>query len=291
MLPNSRTRSYYGYDGGGNVRLLSSESGNVTDTLTYDAFGNLLDSTGVTPNVHRYVGGQFDPQLFLYYNRARYMNTATDRFWTPDRLVGSRYNPLTLHKYLYAAANPLFFHDPSGNSYTLAELNTDVSLLDYLSFELPTFARAGAQAAIVLTLIKPGFALREAAFNAIDDNFEFGLSLIEKANKLIEFAGAVSGPTDELIGFGFAAKTVRELIYKKAPIILARKDIPISTMVKVRELLVRTREWEFYSRDVEITDLSLVTFKAVKDYSEKAVQVADLLRFIMETAANRSVEE
>ena len=52
--------SVYLYDGHGSVVGLANESGVVTDTYFYDAFGNLLDSTGSTKNCYRYCGEQFD---------------------------------------------------------------------------------------------------------------------------------------------------------------------------------------------------------------------------------------
>ncbi len=70
--------SFYGYDGGGTVRQLTSSSGTVTDTYNYDAFGNKLNSTGSTPNEFLYRGEQFDSDLTLYYLRARYYNPSPD---------------------------------------------------------------------------------------------------------------------------------------------------------------------------------------------------------------------
>src|SRR6185295_5612139 len=52
------TASFYGYDGQGSVRLLTDSAGAVTDTYTYDAFGNLLARTGSTPNDYLYAGEQ-----------------------------------------------------------------------------------------------------------------------------------------------------------------------------------------------------------------------------------------
>lgn len=52
------------YDGDGN-RALTDTTGAVTDTYDYDAFGNLIHSTGTTPNVYLYSGEQFDPDLHL----------------------------------------------------------------------------------------------------------------------------------------------------------------------------------------------------------------------------------
>jgi len=73
---------YYVHDGHGSVRALTDVNGNVTDTYDYDAFGNLIHSTGTSPNNYLFAGEQFDPDLGLYYNRARYLSTNTGRFWT-----------------------------------------------------------------------------------------------------------------------------------------------------------------------------------------------------------------
>jgi len=106
---------YYAYDGHGSVRLLTDTSGNVTDTYDYDAFGNLIHSTGTTPNNYLFAGEQFDPDLGLYYNRARFLNVTTGRFWSMDTEQGDPSSPLSLHKYLYANGDPVNGIDPSGH--------------------------------------------------------------------------------------------------------------------------------------------------------------------------------
>jgi RHS repeat-associated protein len=105
---------YYGLDGHGSVRFLTDSSGAVTDTYDYDAFGNLISQTGTTPNNYLFAGEQFDPALGIYYNRARYYDQRQGRFWTMDSLEENEQDPLTLHKYLYANANPTNDIDPSG---------------------------------------------------------------------------------------------------------------------------------------------------------------------------------
>ena len=105
---------YYVYDGHGSVRALTGPTGAVTDTYDYDAFGNLLHSTGTTPNNYLFAGEQYDPALSLYYNRARYLNTATGRFWGMDTFEGDQFAPSSLHRYLYASADPVDRIDPSG---------------------------------------------------------------------------------------------------------------------------------------------------------------------------------
>jgi RHS repeat-associated protein len=84
-------------------------------TYDYDAYGNLIHSTGSTPNNYLFAGEQFDPDLNLYYNRARYLNVSTGRFWTMDTYQGDAESPLSLHKYLYASSSPVDRVDPSGN--------------------------------------------------------------------------------------------------------------------------------------------------------------------------------
>jgi RHS repeat-associated protein len=114
--------SFYGYDGHGSVRNLTDPSGTITDTYTYDAFGILIHSSGSTPNNYLYAGQRRDPLIGLDYLRARYMNPSTGRFWSMDSYEGSSIDPVSLHKYLYANADPVNSTDPSGNS-PLANLN------------------------------------------------------------------------------------------------------------------------------------------------------------------------
>ena len=49
------------------------------------------------------------------------MNPSTGTFITMDEYAGTIFEPVSLHKYLYAAANPITYCDPSGYDYSLAE--------------------------------------------------------------------------------------------------------------------------------------------------------------------------
>jgi RHS repeat-associated protein len=113
-LNGAWTPSFYGYDGGGNVRTLTNTAGAITDSYEYDAFGNSFTVSGSTPNEMIYRGEQYDSDLGLYYLRARYYNPITGRFMSRDPLDGYHFNPKTLHKYLYAGGDPVNAVDPTG---------------------------------------------------------------------------------------------------------------------------------------------------------------------------------
>ena len=121
--------SFYSYDGHGSVRQLTDATASITDTYTYDAFGNLISHTGTTPNDYLYSGEQFDANLGFYYLRARYMNPANGRFWTMDSYEGGRYDPTSLHKYVYAGGNPVNKIDPNGHMYIAWEAQAGLNRL------------------------------------------------------------------------------------------------------------------------------------------------------------------
>ncbi|HKV81574.1 MAG TPA: RHS repeat-associated core domain-containing protein [Candidatus Sulfotelmatobacter sp.] len=87
----------------------------------------MINSTGSTPNNYLFAGEQYDPVLGLYYNRARYLSTASGRFWSMDTFEGRTHDPLSLHKYLYADANPVDRTDQNGHE-GLAELSLSVAI-------------------------------------------------------------------------------------------------------------------------------------------------------------------
>jgi len=124
IVSGTWTPSFYGYDGGGTVRQLTNLAAAVTDRYNYDAFGNLLNSSGTTPNNYLYRGEQYDPDLNLYYLRARYYNPLTGRFMSLDPENGKPIDPKTLHKYLYAGGDPVNRIDPRGRDATIETLFT-----------------------------------------------------------------------------------------------------------------------------------------------------------------------
>jgi RHS repeat-associated protein len=124
QISGTWTPSFYGYDGGGNVRQLTNTAGTVTDSYEYDAYGNSFTVSGTTPNNYLYRGEQYDADLGLYYLRARYYNPLTGRFMSRDPNSpgpfdsnGNPTDPKALHKYLYAGGDPINGIDPSGRDF------------------------------------------------------------------------------------------------------------------------------------------------------------------------------
>jgi len=81
---------------------------------------------------------QFDENLGMYFLRARYLNTQTERFHNMDTFEGRNGEPLTLHKYLYAHSNPVMGIDPSGNFTLVQALATTVVVGTLTAIAVPS---------------------------------------------------------------------------------------------------------------------------------------------------------
>lgn len=106
--------SYYQVDGLGSTRILTDNQGEVTDTYTYDSFGDQIGLSGITENSYRFAGEQFDKDIDSYYLRQRYYQQSSGRFNRRDTYEGVLSEPLTIHKYSYTHNNPVNGTDPSG---------------------------------------------------------------------------------------------------------------------------------------------------------------------------------
>jgi RHS repeat-associated protein len=152
VIDNAWIPSFYSYDGG-SVRQLTNTAGAVTDTYEFDAFGIRINSTGTTPNSYLYRGEQFDPDLGLYYLRARYYNPATGRFLSRDPEDGKAIDPKTLHKYLYAGGDPVNKVDSTGREEADYEMLTSEGAINaYRAIRIFGDARATAICDDILVL-------------------------------------------------------------------------------------------------------------------------------------------
>ncbi len=148
----SPATSFYGYDAHEDISILTDASGAQTDRYTYDVWGNLVASTGSTPNTRLYAGEQFDPDLGLINLRARQYMPETGRFLTLDPAMGLGRRPITFNRYLYANADPLLFVDPSGRAGDLVIEGTTDAQAEAAAATLRAAVPVIAASAILLAI-------------------------------------------------------------------------------------------------------------------------------------------
>ena len=67
---------YYHYDEHGSTRLLTNETGEITDCYAYDACGNLLKKGGDMENDFLYTGEQYNANPVTYTDSTGYFSSA-----------------------------------------------------------------------------------------------------------------------------------------------------------------------------------------------------------------------
>ena len=77
-------RFYYQYNAHGDVVTLTDQTGSVSKSYDYTAFGIESDPDADDENPFRYCGEYFDSETGTYYLRARYYDPSIGRFTQPD---------------------------------------------------------------------------------------------------------------------------------------------------------------------------------------------------------------
>ncbi|MFA5027309.1 MAG: RHS repeat-associated core domain-containing protein, partial [Candidatus Methylomirabilota bacterium] len=110
LTPGTSGWQSVGYhpDGLGSLAALTDGTGSLTAWSRYDAWGNVLSSSGTIPQ-YGYTGREPDGTGLLYY-RARYYDPTLGRFTQRDP-IGFRGG---LNPYAYAENNPVARKDPTG---------------------------------------------------------------------------------------------------------------------------------------------------------------------------------
>ena len=119
MTHASEGRAYYLFDALGSVSNLTNTAGAIQARYQYDAYGNYRSTAGASFNRFAFTGHEKDNETNLYYFKARYYDPDTGRFLNQDAKLGEINNPPSLHRYLYAYANPTVYVDPDGRSATV----------------------------------------------------------------------------------------------------------------------------------------------------------------------------
>ncbi|MGH9907881.1 MAG: RHS repeat domain-containing protein, partial [Pyrinomonadaceae bacterium] len=104
----SGAASYFLADHLGTTRSLTDASGNVTSSLGYDSFGNVM--SGLAPTRYTYTGREMDSDLGLMYYRARMYNSHLGNFISED-LIGLEGG---INLYSYVENAPVDGTDPFG---------------------------------------------------------------------------------------------------------------------------------------------------------------------------------
>ncbi len=109
------TLNFYHPDGLGSIVKVTDSTGGVIEARQYDAWGN-LETAGSEPG-YAYTGREWDPEISLYYYRARYYDPKIGRFISED--------PAEPGSFSYVANNPGLFRDPSGLRLVLSGADTE----------------------------------------------------------------------------------------------------------------------------------------------------------------------
>ena len=104
----------------GSVIALSSSSGKIVQQYAYDAFGNIthidkegnkVDSPSID-NLFTYASREWDEDMEVFDNRARFLDPGTGRFISEDPIG---FSGLDTNLYRYVNNNPINATDPYGN--------------------------------------------------------------------------------------------------------------------------------------------------------------------------------
>ena len=138
---------YYLEDGIGSIIAQSNRNGVITDQFAFDAFGNPLESIGISVRASEAAGGDWswkgmwkDAATGMYHVRARDYDPVTGRFVSRDPYEGDRRIPESLSPYAFANGNPLVFSDPSG-SFTIVEMTTGIQMQGTIRQAVTSFAQ------------------------------------------------------------------------------------------------------------------------------------------------------
>ena len=113
--------TYYTQNAHGDVVNLTDETGAVTKSYTYDAFGVEQNIDDADTNAFRYCGEYYDAETGTIYLRARYYDPSTERFISRDSYAGKNEDPLSLNLYTYCANNPIVNTDPTGHFWNVVK--------------------------------------------------------------------------------------------------------------------------------------------------------------------------
>jgi RHS repeat-associated protein len=119
-----RNQFYFHTDHLGSTAYGTDANGKLVDHQQYFPSGETwADETRTDPTPYQFSGKELDPETGLYYYGARYYDTTTQLWQSPDPMIGAYaagtgnggvYNPINLSAYTYADDNPVRMSDADG---------------------------------------------------------------------------------------------------------------------------------------------------------------------------------
>ena len=129
---------YYATNIQGDVVAILNASGTAVVTYTYDAWGNILTTTGTQAstlgqlNPLRYRGYVYDQETGLYYLQSRYYNPELGRFICADSFVSTGQGILGNNMFAYCLNNPVNGCDFCGKCFHRWDFWNDCELFIHL---------------------------------------------------------------------------------------------------------------------------------------------------------------
>jgi len=121
--------------------------------------------------------------LEQYYLRQRFYDAETGRFTRRDTYEGRIGEPITLHKYLYASANPAIYIDPSG---LVASLNESIAANNIRDILAKSYGEVGQR---ILQVASQGGNPAKISSLFTDLAWDLGFQAMPHVNALLQKIG------------------------------------------------------------------------------------------------------
>ncbi|HBL83375.1 MAG TPA: hypothetical protein DDZ99_00465, partial [Clostridiales bacterium] len=118
---------YYGKNIQGDVKYIYNTSGTVVVEYCYDAWGNIISTTGSLAstigviNPFRYRSYYYDSETVFYYLNSRYYDPYTGRFINADATLNTSLGMTGMNMFAYCGNNPVNRIDSSGRYWKWIE--------------------------------------------------------------------------------------------------------------------------------------------------------------------------
>jgi len=180
----------------GDILAVVNSSGSVVASYTYDAWGNILTSSGTLAdrNPLRYRGYVYDSETGLYYLNSRYYDPEIGRFISSDACTQTVPGSIGANMFAYCSSNPVVNADPTG-----AAVETVFDLLS-LGFSIAEVAANPYDVTAWIGLA--GDAIDLIPFVTGVGETVRGLRFVDKVGNTFEIADAVDFTEDSLKAMG-----------------------------------------------------------------------------------------